>query len=179
MRPYFMDFAGLSFKTSKLKNDINYIKYKFSHWFEKVCRGLNMYYSKIKIIILKKKQPCLFESFKKILYGLVGSVKIAENEPLDCASYPLLTHPHMTHLFTYLPSQPANQPTSHPPVHLLTYPLTHLPISSTYLHTYYFLLPTHFLPIILPLVTYLIILWWYEINMWNKNLTKIGHFLML
>jgi len=33
-----------------VKNDINYIKYKFSRRFGKVCRWLNMYYSKIKII---------------------------------------------------------------------------------------------------------------------------------
>ncbi len=26
-----MDFVGFPFKISKLKNDINYIKYKFSH----------------------------------------------------------------------------------------------------------------------------------------------------
>jgi hypothetical protein len=48
-----MDFVGFPFKTSKLKNDISYIKYKFSHKFGKVCRGLNKYYSKIKIIILE------------------------------------------------------------------------------------------------------------------------------
>jgi len=29
----FMDFVGFLFKTSKFKNDINYIKYKFSHRF--------------------------------------------------------------------------------------------------------------------------------------------------
>ncbi len=40
-------FLGLP----NLKNDINYIKYKFSHRFGKVCQSLNMYYSKIKIII--------------------------------------------------------------------------------------------------------------------------------
>jgi hypothetical protein len=33
---------------SNLKNDISYIKYKFSHRFEKVCRGLNY----LEIIIL-------------------------------------------------------------------------------------------------------------------------------
>jgi hypothetical protein len=49
-------------KLQSLKNDINYIKYKFSQRFVKVCRGLNMYYSKIRIIYLKKK-PCPFESF--------------------------------------------------------------------------------------------------------------------
>jgi hypothetical protein len=47
-------FVGDPFRTSKLKNDINYIKYKFSHRFGKVCKGLNMYYSNIKIIILLK-----------------------------------------------------------------------------------------------------------------------------
>jgi len=42
-----MDFVGFPFRTSKFKNDINYIKYKISHRFGKVCRGLNMYYLKI------------------------------------------------------------------------------------------------------------------------------------
>ncbi len=50
----FLDFVGFPFGTSKLKNDISYIKYKFSHRFGKVCKGLNMYYSKIKIIIFLK-----------------------------------------------------------------------------------------------------------------------------
>jgi hypothetical protein len=49
-----MDFIGFPCRTSKVKNDINYIKYKFSHRFGKVCRGLNMYYSNIRIIIIKK-----------------------------------------------------------------------------------------------------------------------------
>jgi hypothetical protein len=40
-----MDFVGFSFKTSKLKNDISYIKYNFLHRFGKVCKLLNMYYS--------------------------------------------------------------------------------------------------------------------------------------
>jgi hypothetical protein len=48
-----LNFVGFPFKTSKFKNDINYIKYKFLHRFGKVCKWLNMYYSKIKIIILK------------------------------------------------------------------------------------------------------------------------------
>ncbi len=34
----FMDFVGFPFRTSKFKNDISYIKYKFSHRFGKVCR---------------------------------------------------------------------------------------------------------------------------------------------
>jgi hypothetical protein len=46
-----MEFMRFPFRTSKFKNDINYIKYKFSHTFGKVCRGLNMYYSKTSIII--------------------------------------------------------------------------------------------------------------------------------
>ncbi len=32
---------GFPFRTSKFKNDVNYIKYKFSHKFEKVCTLLN------------------------------------------------------------------------------------------------------------------------------------------
>jgi len=40
-----------------------------------------MYYSKIKIIIIKKKQPCPFESFKKIEYGLIGNVIYVNIEP--------------------------------------------------------------------------------------------------
>ncbi len=49
-----LDFVGFPFKTSKIKNGINYIKYKFSHRFGKVFRWLNIYYSKIKITIFKK-----------------------------------------------------------------------------------------------------------------------------
>jgi hypothetical protein len=45
-----LDFVSFLFRTSKLKNDINYIKYKFSHRFDKVCKWLNMYYSKIILI---------------------------------------------------------------------------------------------------------------------------------
>ncbi len=45
-----LNFVGFPFRISKLKNDINYIKYKFSHRFEKVCRWLNMYFSNIRII---------------------------------------------------------------------------------------------------------------------------------
>ncbi len=46
-----LDFVSFPFRTSKLKNDIIYIKYKFSHRFVMVCRWLNIYYSRIKIII--------------------------------------------------------------------------------------------------------------------------------
>jgi len=49
-----MDFVNFPFKTSNFKNDVNYIKYKFSHKFGKVYQSLNMYYSNIKIIFLKK-----------------------------------------------------------------------------------------------------------------------------
>jgi hypothetical protein len=45
-----MDFMGFPFKTFKFKNDMIYINYKFLHKFQKVCRWLNMYYSKIRII---------------------------------------------------------------------------------------------------------------------------------
>jgi hypothetical protein len=50
----FLWTLSFPFRTSKLKNDINYVKYKFSHGFGKVCRGLNMYYPNIIIIILFK-----------------------------------------------------------------------------------------------------------------------------
>jgi len=49
-----LDFVNFPFKTSKFKNDIIYIKYKFSHKFIMVCRWLNIYYSKIRIIIYLK-----------------------------------------------------------------------------------------------------------------------------
>jgi hypothetical protein len=49
-----MDFLGFPFRSFKLKNDFSYIKYKFSHRFGKVCKWLNMYYSKIKIITFFK-----------------------------------------------------------------------------------------------------------------------------
>jgi hypothetical protein len=42
-----LNFMGSPFRTSKSKNDINYIKYQFSHRFVKVYRWLNMYYLKI------------------------------------------------------------------------------------------------------------------------------------
>jgi hypothetical protein len=65
----FKNFVGFLFKTSKLKIDINYIKYKFSHIFEKVCRWLNMYYSNIKIIKLKKlKTMSIWLIFKKFVW---------------------------------------------------------------------------------------------------------------
>jgi hypothetical protein len=46
-----LEFMGFFFRTSKSKNDINYIKYQFPHKFGKVCRLLNMYYSNIQILI--------------------------------------------------------------------------------------------------------------------------------
>jgi hypothetical protein len=49
-----LDFVDFLCRTSKFLNDINYIKYKFSHRFGKVCRWLNMYYSNIRIIIIFK-----------------------------------------------------------------------------------------------------------------------------
>jgi hypothetical protein len=49
-----IDFVGFSFRTSKFKNDISYIKYKFLHRFGKVCKWLNMYHSNIKIITVFK-----------------------------------------------------------------------------------------------------------------------------
>jgi hypothetical protein len=49
-----LDFVNFPIRISKFKNDINYIKYKFSHRFGMVCKWLNMYYSKIKIIYILK-----------------------------------------------------------------------------------------------------------------------------
>jgi hypothetical protein len=50
-----MDFVSFPFKTSKFfKKNITYIKYNFSNRFGKVCRWLNMYYSKIKIVTFFK-----------------------------------------------------------------------------------------------------------------------------
>jgi hypothetical protein len=34
----FMDFVGFFLRNFKFKNDISYIKYKFSHRFGKVCK---------------------------------------------------------------------------------------------------------------------------------------------
>jgi hypothetical protein len=63
------DFMGFFFKISKLKNDINYIKYKFSHRFGKVCRLLNMYYSKITIIaFFKVKIIFILIIFKNLVW---------------------------------------------------------------------------------------------------------------
>jgi hypothetical protein len=53
------NFVSFPFRTSKLTNEISYIKYKFSHRLGKVCRWLNMYYSKIKIITFKKKKQTM------------------------------------------------------------------------------------------------------------------------
>ncbi len=50
----FMEFVSFFLRLSNFFNDINYIKYKFSHRFKKVCRWLNMYYSNIRIIIIFK-----------------------------------------------------------------------------------------------------------------------------
>ncbi len=54
MGHYSFGLCGVFFRTSKFKNEISYIKYKFSHRFGKVYRWLNMYYLKMKTIILKK-----------------------------------------------------------------------------------------------------------------------------
>jgi hypothetical protein len=40
-----------------------------------------MYYSKVRIIIFFKVTPCPFESFKKILYGLVRSAIFVNIKP--------------------------------------------------------------------------------------------------
>jgi hypothetical protein len=45
-----MDFVAFPFRTSKLKNNISYSKYKLSHRFGKVYRWLSTYYWKVVII---------------------------------------------------------------------------------------------------------------------------------
>jgi hypothetical protein len=42
-----LDFVGFFLGLTNFLNDINYIMYKFSQRFGKVCRWLNMYYSNI------------------------------------------------------------------------------------------------------------------------------------
>jgi len=62
-----LNFVGFLFKNFKFKNYINYVKYKFSHKFGKVCKWLNMYYSNIKIIIQQKSNHHAHSNhFKKI-----------------------------------------------------------------------------------------------------------------
>jgi hypothetical protein len=69
-----LDLVGFSFRNFKFKNDINYIEYKFSHRFGKVCRWLNMYNSKIIIIMFLEISTMSIWTFKKILYGFMGNV---------------------------------------------------------------------------------------------------------
>jgi len=45
-----LDFLGFPFRIFNFKNDINYIKYKSSHKFGKVCIWLNVYYSNIRML---------------------------------------------------------------------------------------------------------------------------------
>jgi hypothetical protein len=52
---YSYGFCEFSFQDFQvLKNNISYIKYKFSHRFGKICRWLSMYYSKIRIMTFFK-----------------------------------------------------------------------------------------------------------------------------
>jgi hypothetical protein len=93
-----MDFVGFPFRTSKLKNNISYIKYKISHRFGKVCRWLNMYYSKIRIIIFLKITIVFFWIIKKNLvwihtnynFFFFWSVRLCIHPLPCCATY--ITH---------------------------------------------------------------------------------------
>jgi hypothetical protein len=76
-----LNFLGFFKGFSKLKNDISYMKYKFSHRFGKVCKWLNMYYSNIMIVTFKKLTTMFIWFILKILYELVGSVIFANIEP--------------------------------------------------------------------------------------------------
>ncbi len=62
---FHIDFVSFLFRISKLKNDISYIKYHFSHRLEKVCRWLNMYYSNTRIIFKKITTISIWIIFKK------------------------------------------------------------------------------------------------------------------
>jgi hypothetical protein len=77
-----LDFLGFLFRISKFKNDINYIKFKFSHRFGKICKWLNMYYSNIRIVAFKKLTTMFIWFILKILYELVGNVIFATHHSL-------------------------------------------------------------------------------------------------
>jgi hypothetical protein len=63
------NFVSFFFRTFKFKNDISYIKYKFSRRFWKVWRWLNMYYSNIRIIIfLKVKTMSIWIILKNLVW---------------------------------------------------------------------------------------------------------------
>ncbi len=89
-----MDFVGFSFRTSKLKNGINYIKYKFSHRFGKVCQSLNVDYSKIRIIIFFKVTTMSIWIILKNLVWTYRECKSADIEPLDHAFTLLINFLH-------------------------------------------------------------------------------------
>jgi hypothetical protein len=89
-----MDFVGFIFRTSKLKNDINYIKYKFSHRFGKVCWSLNMHYSKIRIIIFFKVTTMSIWIILKNLVWTYRECKYVNIEPLDHAFTLLINSLH-------------------------------------------------------------------------------------
>jgi hypothetical protein len=80
-----MDFVGFPFRTSKLKNNISYIKCNFSHSFGKVCRWLSMYYSKIIIITFFKITTVSISIILKILFKFIRTIISIIFEPLDCA----------------------------------------------------------------------------------------------
>jgi hypothetical protein len=78
-----------------------------------------------------------------------------------------LTYLPPIYLSIYLPTYPP----THPPINLLTHSLTYLP---TYLP-----IPTTYLSSYNLLITYFIVLWWYETNMWNKKFDENWTPLML
>ncbi len=92
-----LDFLGFSFMTSKSKNDINYIKYQFSHRFGKVCKWLNMYYSNIIILIIFKVTTI---SIWIILRNLVWTYEeciFCHFWPLYCAFHPVTLYSIPSH----------------------------------------------------------------------------------
>jgi hypothetical protein len=62
---YSYGLCGFPFRTSKLKNNINYIKYKFSHKFEKVCRFEHVLFKDYNNNIFKTNNRVHLNHFKE------------------------------------------------------------------------------------------------------------------
>ncbi len=80
-----MDCVGFLFMISKFKNDINYIKYKFSHKVGRVCPSSNMNYSKIIIIIILKVTTMSIWIILNNLVWTYKECKFVDIEPLHHA----------------------------------------------------------------------------------------------
>jgi len=79
-----MNFVTFSFRTFKLKNDISYIKYKFSHRFGKVYKWLHIYYSTIKIITFFKVMTMFIWIILNNLVWTYRECNFCWYEPMYC-----------------------------------------------------------------------------------------------